>query len=209
MQVKIRMNNILSKLLAPIGYLRLKHQEKIWFDFVIPFLISALVVVVYLLLPRPFPLLGDRGLISAVNGLLQVLTGFYIAALAAVATFDKPGMDLIMDGDPPTINEMRKGAPKDIELTRRRFLSYLFGFLSFESLLLFVIGVVLNLLSDSICVWMDGAEYLTGIVKPFLLFIYMAMLGNLVTTTLLGLYYLTVRIHVNKSVIKKDDASEK
>lgn len=81
---------------------------------------------------------GDHGIVQGVNGLLQILTGFYIASLAAVATFNKQSMDEVMPGEPPIV-DVRGG--KIEQLTRRRFVCSMFGYLAFISLFVYLIGI--------------------------------------------------------------------
>lgn len=185
---------LLGMLFAPVNYLRIRHPEKRWFDFVLPAVIACIASLIYWFLPVPFAMLGSKGLVPQVNGLLQVLTGFYIAALAAVATFQGKGMDERMAGDPPVIKEYRRKKGRDVALTRRRFLCYLFGYLAMVSLGLFCLGVLLNLLQPPISEWVKTLPSLK-MVKTAGVFIYLVILSNLATTTLLGLYYLSVRIH--------------
>ncbi|WP_205599369.1 hypothetical protein [Aeromonas rivipollensis] len=191
---------VLGKLIAPMKYLGIFHAEKMWFDYFLPLICAALFTIGYFFLPKPFPLTGASGLIGQVNGLLQVLIGFYIASLAAVATFQGQGMDGFMEGSPPTMNEKRKGVTKEVYLSRRRFLSYLFGYLALMSLVVFFIGVMVNLTSESIFTWTKALSY-TSYIKVASLFVYMFFICNIFITTLLGLYYLTVKIHQKKGEI--------
>ncbi|MGK9996690.1 hypothetical protein O6197_24780, partial [Salmonella enterica subsp. enterica] len=82
-------------------------------------------------------LIETNGLLLQVNGLLQVLIGFYIAALAAVSTFSSSSIDEVMAGVPPTLVEKFRGQKLTVELTRRRFVCYLFGYLALVSFMLF------------------------------------------------------------------------
>jgi hypothetical protein len=79
-----------------------------------------------------------------ISGLLQILPGFYIASLAAIATFNKGNMDQYMPEPTPTVNVRVRGHSLPIRLTRRRMLSLLFGYLSFLSLLLFLLIILAN-----------------------------------------------------------------
>ncbi|MDM5054444.1 hypothetical protein OB956_09145 [Aeromonas dhakensis] len=191
---------VLGKLIAPMKYLKIFHAEKMWFDYILPLICAVIFTAGYFYLPKPFPLTGSSGLIGQVNGLLQVLIGFYIASLAAVATFQGQGMDEFMDGNPPTLNEKRKGLIKEVYLNRRRFLSYLFGYLALMSLVVFFIGVVVNLTSESISAWTNSLAY-ARFIKISALFVYIFFICNIFITTLLGLYYLTVRIHQKKGEV--------
>lgn len=185
------------KLLAPLSYLRIKHDEKLRYDLWYPLFGSILITVVYLLMDKPFSILGKNGLVPQVNGLLQVLIGFYIAALAAISTFSNPTIDETMAGKPPVILEKYRGKSIEIPLIRRRFLCYLFGYLALISFIVFGFGVLASLFTNSIVsvVSMIHFVYATKIFKVLFLFLYSLVLLNMVTTTLLGLYYLSVRIH--------------
>ncbi|WP_216640693.1 hypothetical protein [Aeromonas sp. CU5] len=195
------LRGVVKKLVAPMSYLRIFHSEKIWFDYFLPLFLAVVCTAGYAFMPKPFPLMGPSGLIVQINGLLQVLIGFYIASLAAVATFQGQGMDEFMDGTPPTLKEEIKGAKKIIKLSRRRFLSYLFGYLALMSLAVFFAGVVVNLVSPSLSQWFAGFDW-GNYYKLGLLFVYLFFICNVFITTLLGLYYLTVRIHQQKGEIR-------
>jgi hypothetical protein len=185
------------KLLAPLGYLRIKHKEKLWYDLWYPLISSLIITMCYAFMEAPFSILGKSGLIPQINGLLQVLIGFYIAALAAVATFSSPTIDEPMAGDPPTIEEKYRGKWITVELIRRRFLCYLFGYLALVSFAVFGFGLSASLFTDSIIDFIaaHSTPIALTLVKLLFLFSYLLVLLNLVTTTLLGLYYLSVRIH--------------
>lgn len=99
----------LSRLFRPLDYIRVKHPEKPKYDFFIPFCLSATGTVSLMLLPVTPAILGDDGVVDIFTGLLQMLIGFYIASLAAIATFNKKGMDQIMPGDPPTLRVSLRG----------------------------------------------------------------------------------------------------
>jgi len=188
---------MLSMTLKPFKYLLIKHDDKRLFDLFIPLLLASVLALVYYFLDKPFALVASGGLIPQVNSLLQMLIGFYIASLAAIATFGNESIDEIMAGTPPKLKTRIKGELQEIELTRRRFLCYLFGYLALMSILLYLTGVVAILLGYS------GADLFNmlnaigkmAVLKAILLFIYLFFLTNLIQTTLLGLYYLSVRIH--------------
>jgi hypothetical protein len=51
-------------------------------------------------------------------GFIQNLPGFFIAALAAVATFGRADLDALMPGKPPRVSILYHGRPTEVELTR-------------------------------------------------------------------------------------------
>ncbi|WP_298775152.1 hypothetical protein [uncultured Shewanella sp.] len=175
---------MISKLFKPMYYLGIKHTEKRWFDVYIPMLLALLVSIIIFSLPKPIALMGKGSLISLVNGILQILSGFYIASMAAVATFQKEGMDKYMDGVPPKLG----GEP----LTRRNFLAYLFGYLAFMSILMYFVGGFIQLSVSNISFWMIDVH---RSVKFILLAIYLFVVCNILTTTVLGMHFLIDKIH--------------
>ncbi|WP_338591360.1 hypothetical protein VXM60_02265 [Shewanella khirikhana] len=177
-----------DKLFKPLHYIAISHHEKRWFDLYIPALLSALICLILYFLPTPVVLVGKDSLIAVVNGILQILSGFYIASMAAVATFNKEGMDEVMNGHPPTI--------KGEALTRRSFLTYLFGYLAFMSILMYFVGGFLQLAGKSITqISLDLPE----IIKYLLVWLYMLAISNILTTTVLGMHFLIDRVHRGKS----------
>lgn len=119
----------LRTLLSPLNYLKAKNSHKFTWDWTIPGCVAVLGVMVMLILPRPVPILGGSGLVYWVNELLQVLIGFYIAALAAVASFDRASLDQKIEGEGVTLRVLRQGDLVDRSLTRRAFISLMFGYL--------------------------------------------------------------------------------
>lgn len=175
---------MLDKLFKPMGYIGIKHSEKRWYDIFIPAILAVLTAIIIFTLPKPIALIGKDSLISLVNGILQILSGFYIASMAAVATFQKDGMDKPMDGIPPTLNGKA--------LTRRNFLTYLFGYLAFMSILMYFVGGFIQLSASNISFWMVDVHFS---VKFFLVTIYLFAVSNILTTTALGMHFLIDKIH--------------
>ena len=175
----------LVTLLIPFSYLEVKHPLKRVVDISFPVL-GALTSGVWLFAWVKFNLFGQAGLLIGTNGLLQILSGFFITSLAAVATFN----GTIYRIDEPLEGE--RAILRGDVLTRRQFLCFLFSYLAFTSLLLYLSGAVA----------MAGASTLHGSVGAVanrslrLLFAvpYFAILSHLIGTTLIGLVFLAGRI---------------
>jgi hypothetical protein len=183
----------IRQLFTPLSYLRIKHPQKYLFDIFIPLAITIIVQVFLMVLPKPIMIVGENGLISIITGLIQILVGFYIASLAAVATFQGIGLDEPLAGDHATLMVKRRGVSKPIQLTRRKFVCYLFGYLAFVGIFLYFIGSASGLLNESIKAFIPSCYFV--VVKWLFIFCYLFASSNLIVTTLLGLYYLTDRIH--------------
>lgn len=138
------------------------------------------------------------GIIDKLISLLQILPGFYIAALAAIATFQKPNIDELMPDPTPSIDIIIGGEQNNIKLTRRRFLSMLFSFLAAESIVLCLLMIFLLQANfriapyESLNVWPVTSLNLWRNIGFFgIMFIF----WQVVTASLLGLYYLGDRLH--------------
>ena len=186
---------VLRRLFIPLDYIRIKHPEKKIYDSVIPLTLSASTVFLFITLPLPMKIFGQNGLVSYITGFLQTLIGFYIASLAAVATFNRDGMDDLMKGKTPTLKVKDKGQKIVQKLTRRRFLCLLFGYLSFIGIFLYFFGVFSELFADNIKLILPVS--LHPYSKLTFIFIFMTITYNLLVTTLFGLFYLVDRIHRN------------
>src|SRR5690606_6977027 len=108
-------------------------------------LVSVLVVSASWYFKWDTNLLNPKGIITQSTELLKMLIGFYIAALAAVSTFPGQNLDQNFSGSKMILTVRRMGKKKTKNLTRREFLSYLFGYLAFLSIWLFILGVVMQL----------------------------------------------------------------
>jgi hypothetical protein len=175
---------VLQQLFAPLSYLRISHPSKVYFDWVVPALLAIGFVGLWLKAPVAIPLGGVDGVVPAVTEFVKFLAGFYITALAAIATFDRPGMDELMKS-PPTLD----GAP----LSRRRFLARMFGYLAFLSIALYVTGVLATMAAPSLFVLINN-DTAWLLARVAFLFVYALFAMSLVTSTLLSLYFLSDRI---------------
>ncbi len=86
---------MLWNLLRPLSYLCIEHKLKWKVDWLYPLLLAAISTAVVFSLKQfgSVSLYADSGIISKVLSFVQGLTGFYIAALAAIATFNKTDID--------------------------------------------------------------------------------------------------------------------
>lgn len=183
---------MLRILFAPINYLRARNSHKWRWDWPIPALIAAALLGAYELLPVPFAFLGDGGLVAGINELLQLLVGFYIASLAAIASFDRVSLDQPIEGGGVLLRVVRGGETIDRSLTRRTFLSYMFGYLSLLSILLYCGGLLTNLLAPNAAyVWPE----VVGVLRIVFASTYLFFVSQLMTITLVAIYYLCDRIH--------------
>lgn len=131
-------------LVRPFAYLRIRHESGLpaWINWWIPMALAALVCLLSWWVGFGAGIASDNGLIARVLGFTQGLAGFYMAALAAIATFNNADMDQLMPGVPPTLTIPYNGGKESIPLTRRRFLSQMFAYLTALSFLVSFVSII-------------------------------------------------------------------
>ncbi|TBL56367.1 hypothetical protein [Hafnia paralvei] len=194
---------IIYQLFRPFSYLAIKKVAgKYIYDWLIPLVFSiSFTFIIYVFGPTIENVVKDGNLISKLTGFVSNLPGFYIAALAAIATFNRAEIDNLLisksasgNGQSPYIvvkDIKNNGLPMSVavEITRRVFLCMLFSFLTAESILIVIFSYLLTSISADI-------QY-SPIFNLTFLFLFMFLFWQLVTATFFGLYYLGIRIHYN------------
>ncbi|SED35365.1 hypothetical protein SAMN02787142_3023 [Burkholderia sp. WP9] len=188
---------ILYQLCRPIAYLAIKHPEKKIADWYVPLFLASLGSIGALLAHGHINFFGAGGLVSSVLGFVQNLPGFYIAALAAIATFGRNDIDSVMPGNPPPRLETltNSGVSNLISLTRRRFLCLLFAFLTVECVALTMLSIVAIAVAPTLSTWATKWPVVHLVAFLGVFFVYAILLSQLLVATLWGLYYLGDRIH--------------
>lgn len=177
---------ICYQLTRPFSYLLIKHDDKWLYDWLIPLLLTLVsFCIAWNFIPLS-NLTGQEGLIADITGFVANLPGFFIAALAAVATFSKHDIDDPMS-DSPRIEILYQGMPLMIDMTRRRFLCVLFSYLTAVSIFLVIAAKI------GLQIVVPTEYYL--IVSWVGFFVFNLFLWQMIIATILGLYYLGERLH--------------
>lgn len=181
------------QLLRPVDYLSIKDGSKWKIDWAVP---TAMAIGTglgfYFLSPRPQVFMKD-GLLQQIGSLLSIMPGFYLAALAAIATFHKSDMDEYMPSPVPTIETLSAGHKRTINLTRRRYLSIMFGYLTLLSLTLFIGTIFTNACADTFKALIDPEWRIFTVVSYISIFF--LLFWHMISVTLFGLYQLSDRMH--------------
>lgn len=194
----------IRQLLVPLNYLRIREgsrltQSKAVYDFVLPAILTALSVGLLWWLSVPLVISAHAALVASLSQLLGLLIAFYMAALAAVATFGRDIIDVPLKGGDATLMVRHHDGGHRVKrvLTYRQFICYLFGYLSFLSLLTFTALIFLQKVwpllvakAKPYVIW----EPVTGTLTPVLFVLLFFFLWQLVVTSLLGIYFLSERM---------------
>lgn len=169
---------------TPISYLAIKQPQKNWFDFILPFILSLITTAIILFVDlkiKNIELFVSNGIVNVINGITQILSGFYIASMAAIATFPNKELDKFMQGITPKYNGKR--------LTRRNFLIRLFGYLSFICIVLYFYGGISVYFSTFIVI-----EKYSELIKSIFCLTYFSVFFNMLLTTSLGLSFMISKL---------------
>ncbi|WP_421413112.1 hypothetical protein [Agrobacterium tumefaciens] len=208
--------NILS---YPLGYLFLTDQDGRSLykrNLVAIITITALISLPFIFANANF--FGDKGFLDRIGGFSAVLTGFYIAGLVGIASFSSSVGDLdvvIVHG--PISRRTIDGEKED--LTRREYVSSMFGYLSFVSLsmsIAFILLIVLAGAKDDVLAWVrkvpEIEPYVTnfiGLVRTTTIILCSLVVAHLFVTTCHGLYYMIDRLyHKEPRLLNKRGVSE-
>jgi hypothetical protein len=169
---------------------------KATFDWWIPIVVTAVICSLGIFRVNGIPMLQDKGVVSQVNGLVQVLVGFYIAALAAVATYGSSALDQQFDGQPITLKRKATGTRN---LTRRQFLSLLFSYLAFLCFVIYIVGMLSTLFAGSFQRFFNDTTWVW--TRRLAIAIYCFVCVQMVVITMLSLFYLGDRMHRSRASI--------
>lgn len=191
---------MLLDLLRPFNFLTITHptRKPLMVNWVIPAIVAAVAVGASLAAPNAIDVFGANGLLSRFLGFVQSLPGFYIAALAAIATFNNRDMLKIMPGTPPIGTVVHNGFAERVPMTRRRFLSSMFAYLTALSIGLTLAAIAFVTIADPVkAITPESARQW---IKLAVVYAYLLLVCQMVTITLWGLYYLGDRLHTPDAI---------
>ncbi|MCJ2078702.1 hypothetical protein MKK68_24170 [Methylobacterium sp. E-016] len=199
----------MQKFFYPLKYFRLQNREKRLLDVVPTIGLSLLIWAPFYLLEGA-SFFRPNGFLDKILSLAGALTGFYIAALVAAATFVHPDLDKVIKSGPVALVEKDNDGHKvQVALTRREFACTIFGYLSFAALVVSI--------GCAIAVGLSSAK-IPALLVPYKQYIrfsimmaYSIAISHLVVVTSLGLYYLMDRLyrHDRQVTSKKPAVTDK
>jgi len=175
-------------------YLRVRHDDLVTWTWIVPLGLTALSELVFVMAGSP-AFFGERGILTLMRDLIQLLIGFFVASLAAVSAFNDPRLEEPMKGEPPKLSELDivTGKPKLVPLNRRKFLCLLFGYLALLSIVLYL-AIMLGALAQPAIATQVSAHTMQW-VRNIVAVLYFFLFWQMIATMLIGLYYLSYRLH--------------
>ncbi|KQU95212.1 hypothetical protein [Devosia sp. Root105] len=197
----------MHQLFYPLRYFRLVNKQKRFIDLIPTIIIAILIWAPFAFLDANF--FGGGGFLDKVLPFTGALTGFYIAALVAAATFNSPDLDKVIRSGPiALITKDDDGKQVQSALSRREFTCIMFGFLAFSSMAITLTGAMAVVLAQPIVTAFAGSSatliFWLGAGAKLAVCLWVA---HLFVVTALGLYYLMDRLYRQDGHIisRKDD----
>lgn len=128
-----------------------------------------------------------------ISTFVQILPGFYIGSLAAIASYANPNMDNMMTTPTPYLEEPMTGGTRESRLSRRRYLTLMFGYLSAISIISAIFIFFVRLAYD-VNIFPVSTFWYNIIYYP-ILFLFFVVFCQMLLITLFGIYYLADRMH--------------
>lgn len=196
------------RLFRPLRYFGLRNREKTTIDVVGTLVLSLLILIPFLLFPEA-SFFRSGGFLDRLIGLLSALTGFFVAALVAAATFAHPDLDREMTNGAV---EMKVPDGKSYtwqRLTRRELACAIFGYLSFAAFLLSVAAAIIVPIASSTTSppwflpsgWIATLSSYRSGIRVLSMVLVAVPLAHVMTATGLGIFYLMDRLHHRRPVI--------
>jgi hypothetical protein len=192
---------IIKLLLRPFAFRKIEHPHLRPLLTWVPAALAAIIVILFIILPVMPPTLGPLGLTGHVLSFVSILPGFYIAALAAVATFDRDRLDLEMEDPAPALELETRGKTSSVPLSTRMFLCHMFSYLtalSFTTVVICIFGNIVGPSVSAILVLILKTKFIPIAVlglKATFIFLVTWIVAQILLVTMLGLYFLAERIH--------------
>lgn len=192
--------NAAYQLTRPFAFLRVREASLDTYRWIIPLSVSFISGVGYVALPVRIDLFGDGSASDYLIMFFAALPGFYIAALAAVATFQGRDLDRELNDGSITIPMIIGGERDYVSLTLRTFLSHLFAYLTAICFIGFFAAVLASVLAPNILVIAEEAGLkLDSPLMRMAPALYTAALAfiaaSIAACTAHGLYFLAERVH--------------
>ena len=198
---------VVWRLLYPLRYFRLQNAEKKSIDWIATMVLTAAIACPFVLIPGSV-FFKNGGFLDKIITLTSALTGFYVAALVAAATFSHPDLDKTITAGPiALITKDADGTKVSEALTRREFVCTIFGYLAFLALVMSVLSSIAIGMSDADFFKAHSNDSFVWYGSRIGVILFSVMAGHLVVATSLGLYYLMDRLYRRDRQIatKKND----
>jgi hypothetical protein len=184
-----------SVFLRSLNFLRVSHPYALKYNLIYPSACAFATAFLFYVFVPSINVFGASGLLFKLSPFLAVIAPFFLASLAAVSTFKATEFfDLPFEMTEPVTLLIRgkRGGWTSKDVTPRYFLSLLFGYCCVVSLFLFLITIVAPIIAPKIAMMFGPYAEISGWL---LLGVFLFLFYQMILSTLLGVYFLSDRIH--------------
>ncbi|AXP04303.1 hypothetical protein DZG01_15410 [Pseudomonas fluorescens] len=185
---------LIGQLLKPFGYLAIQHPYKWVVDWLYPCFLASISIAMIVLLSNISKLVEPNGMVAMLLSFVQSLPGFYIAALAAIATFGRLDIDDVLPEPTPKVIVKLRGRENTVDLTRRRFLAMLFAFLTGESIAIVIFCIAVISFGSGLNSFIYDGHPVGHYLYSTLIFLLLLFTYQMILATFWGLYYLGYKL---------------
>ncbi len=190
------------RLFFPLRYFALINSEKRHLDLWPTLLLTAVLATPFIAIPGA-SFFQSGGFLDKLLVLTSALTGFYVAALVAAATFPRGDLDKPITLGAISLPMKIDGEKVVANLTRREFACTIFGYLAFSAMMISIFGglfVALGPVSTKAVRSLPWVGHLmTGYryeaLRGVFVVAFCVAISHLAVVTSLGLYYLMDRLN--------------
>lgn len=210
-------SNAMNPFLMPLSYLKLR-SERGWSTFArdaLPVLFISVTITVPFLVIKGSLFFAKDGFLDKFSSFAGVLTGFYVAALIAIASVPSGQTDLDGIITKGAVHLHNKATNALKALTRRQYVCLMFGYLSFVSVTVSICSIIFVSLSFGTLgayrslIGLGNLDFAktTELVRGIGVFLCALPISHMALTTVRGLYYLTDKIYVQApKMMKRHDS---
>lgn len=173
---------------TPLKFTSVKYPGRFHHIVSIPASVTIMSLTAIFIYPRNITILGENGIFDKISSILPVLGGFFIAALTVIVSQDHQLLREKMNGSK---KPFLKG--ENEPLTRIRFLSLLFGYLSFSSFFLMAMIFLIEAVAPGIR--KDAYEWIWISCKGLAIGVVAFWLSHMFSATMIGLHYFSDRLY--------------
>jgi len=185
-----------------LSFTSIEHPHIKLLAFKYPAIAAFIFSIIFILWPHTAPINSANGIFAEISSVVRILPAFFLASLAAVATFNRAELDTAPP-DPDAMKMIMRTAGQMVELnvTSRIFLTSLFSYLTGISFCLLIFSSIAKLMWPGILHFADAwtsPEILPHVnltLEFIIIFLAAYLISKLIFCGSYGLYFLSEKIH--------------
>lgn len=185
----------IRQIFNPLSYMLIRHDglnffnSRQFFEILVPILFGVVVFIISINRVVHITMHGNDGYFSNIYGLYQILAPFFLAALAATATFSNKNLEKPLRGRDAYVMrwDNQLSDRKKVIISRRAYITSMIGYLSWACIFMYLFHVAGVSMRDYALSLLSENTYF--LVRCIALSVSIAALINIVFVTFGCIYY--------------------